>query len=305
MGKIAFIFSGQGAQYGGMGQDFYEQSAAAKAIFDKAEALRPSIQAQCFTGDSETLAVTENTQPCLFTTEMAMAAALEEAGVKADMVAGFSLGELSALCFANALDFDKMLSLVMQRAALMQEAAVAHPAKMAAVLKLENEAVEAICAEIDGAYPVNFNCPGQVTVSASEEAMPLLVAKVKEAGGRAMPLKVGGGFHSPFMDEAAEVFAAILKDTDFASLSIPAYANVSGAPYAADTTSDLSLQMNHAVRWEVTILRMIEAGCDTFIEVGPGETLTGMMKRIDKNVHAFSAENVEKMKAILEEVKPC
>ena len=305
MGKIAFIFSGQGAQYGGMGQDFYNASDASKAVFDKADGVRANTMNQCCGGDAETLAVTENTQPCLFTTEMAMAAALTEAGIKADCVAGFSLGELAALSFAGALEFDAMLALVVKRAALMQEAAEKHPAKMAAVLKLKNEEVEALCADIDGAYPVNFNCPGQVTVSASEEAMPLLMAKVKEAGGRTMPLKVGGGFHSPFMDEAAEAFAAVLKDTAFSSLSVPAYANVSGCAYSKDVREDLSLQMNHAVKWEAIVRQIIEDGCDTFIEVGPGETLTGMMKRIDKDVRVFSAENVEKLNKIVQEVKPC
>ena len=184
MGKIAFVCSGQGAQHTGMGKELSEQNPAAAEIFRKADAIRPGTSEQCFEGSDEILSVTKNTQPCLFAMEMAAAAALKDAGIQADMAAGFSLGELAALAFAGMADFETMFSLVCKRGELMQEAAERTPAAMAAVVKLTADQVKEICGGFSEVYPVNFNCPGQVTVSGLSAQMPALAAAVKAAGGQ-------------------------------------------------------------------------------------------------------------------------
>lgn len=303
MGKIAFVFAGQGAQHSGMGKDYYEQNTAAKAVFDEAEMLRPGTLAECFESDEAVLQETKNTQPDMFVCELATAKALLASGIQADVAAGFSLGELAALCFAGAGDFSDMFRLVIKRGALMQEAAEAQPTAMVAALKLSSEEVEKICEGFENVYPVNFNCPGQVSCSGLSEEIKAFSAAVKEAGGRAVPLKVKGGFHSPFMKDAAEAFDQELAQVSLKVLDIPVYANYSGMPYGDDIVATLSQQMAHPVRWEETVRHMIADGVDTFIEIGPGDTLSGMIKRIDANVRRYTTGSVEEMKKILEEVK--
>ncbi len=303
MGKIAFVFAGQGAQHSGMGKDYYSANAAAKAVFDRAEALRPGTLAQCFEGSDDVLQETKNTQPDMFVVELATAAALQANGISADMTAGFSLGELAALAYAGAADFADMFNLVCKRGALMQEAAEAQPTAMAAVLKLAAEDVEKICADFPNVYPVNFNCPGQVSCSGLAEEMKAFTASVKEAGGRAVPLKVKGGFHSPFMENAARAFNKELNTLQVQSLKMPVYANYNGEPYHTDVISTLSEQMAHPVRWEQTVRNMIAAGADTFIEIGPGDTLVGMIKRIDPTVRRYTTGSIEELQKIIEEVK--
>ncbi|MGN0969099.1 MAG: ACP S-malonyltransferase, partial [Oscillospiraceae bacterium] len=198
MGKIAFVFAGQGAQFAGMGRDLYERSAAARQVFDRVDAIRPDTSAQCFEGTDAELKETKNTQPCMFAVEMAAAAALTDAGIRADMTAGFSLGELAALTYSGAADLETGFKLVWRRGEWMQKASEQEPTAMAAVLKLTNEQVEELCSQFKQVYPVNYNCPGQVSVSGAEAEMPAFSAAVKAAGGRAVPLKVRGAFHSPF-----------------------------------------------------------------------------------------------------------
>lgn len=305
MGKVSFVFPGQGAQYPGMGKSLCEVSPAAAAVFAMADAIRPGTSAQCFEGSEAELQDTKITQPCLWAVEMSAAAALQEAGICADVCAGFSLGELSALSYASVVDISTCFKLVCQRGALMQAAAEAVDTSMAAVVKLGNETVEAICARFEEVYPVNYNCPGQVTVAGLRSSMADFSAVVKEAKGRALPLKVSGGFHSPFMAEAAEAFGETLADVEFQTPAIPLYSNLTGGLYGGDMKALLKKQISSPVRWETIIRNMIADGVDTFIEVGPGNVLQGLISKIDKNVRVFGVSDAESLANTIQEVKTC
>lgn len=305
MGKIAFVFPGQGAQYPGMGKELAEVSPAAAGVFRLVDAVRPGISEQCFCGSEELLRQTRVTQPCMFAVEQAAAAALAEAGIHGDFAAGFSLGELSALTYAKLVDLSTSFALVCRRGELMEEAARKVPTAMAAVVRLENEKVEELCGRFEGVYPVNYNCPGQVSVAGRREAMAEFSAAVKAAGGRAIPLKVSGGFHSPFMAEAAKEFGKLLGDIAFAQPVIPLYSNCTGLPYGENVKELLAKQICSPVRWEAIIRHMIANGADTFIEVGPGNTLCGLISKIDQNVRTFGVSDGESLEKCVAEVKVC
>lgn len=299
MGKLAFLFSGQGDQYPGMGRELAEKYPAAKAVFDRCDGLRPGTSQQCFSGTEEELKETKNTQPCLFTFELAAAAVLREKGIRPDMAAGFSLGEVAAATVSGTFDLETGFRLVCCRGELMQREAEKFDTAMAAVVKLSREQVEEVCQGFSQVYPVNFNCPGQITVSGLSEQMPAFSAAVKAAGGRALPLKVKGAFHSPFMEEAARDFGEVLAQTAFRERSIPLYSNCTAAPYSGEAAALLSAQISSPVQWEALIRRMIADGADTFVEIGPGRTLTNMMKKIDPAVRAYTTEEY------LTEVRGC
>lgn len=291
MDKIAFIFSGQGAQYSGMGKSLYTYSSAARRVFDMADGIRPGTTAQCFDGTPEELTVTENTQPCVFCVDLAAAAALREAGIHADMLAGFSLGEIAALAFSGAVSYEDGFKLVCRRAKHMQNASKEAPAAMAAVLKLSNGEVIALTKEFENVYAVNFNSPGQVVVSGEPGALEAFKQRVRDAGGKAMPLKVSGGFHSPFMAPASDAFMNELDAFTITPPSIPLYSNVTAKPYEDDYRYLLAQQIKSPVRWQRTVENMIAGGAGTFIEVGPGKVLSGLISRISDKVRAFNVED--------------
>lgn len=298
MGKVAFVFPGQGSQYSGMGKELCEVSPAAAEIFRKADACRPGTAEQCFSGSEEALKETKTTQPCMYAVELAAAAALMEAGIQPDAVAGFSLGEVVALCAAGVVDFETGMKLVSRRGKVMQAAAEKTPTGMAAVLKLEPETVEAVCAQFKQVYPVNYNCPGQIAVAGLSEEMPEFQKAVKAAGGRAVPLRVSGGFHSPFMAEAAEQFDAALQEAELHEPKLPLYSNYTGKPYEGDARELLQKQICNPVRWENIVRNLIAEGVDTFYEVGPGSTLSGLIAKIDSSVRCFSVSDAQSLKEV-------
>lgn len=286
MGRVAFVFSGQGDQHPGMGRDLYNQYPAAAEMFRLCDAVRPGTSKQCFEGTAEELKETKNTQPCLFAVELAAVKVLLENGIIPDAVAGFSLGEVVAATVAGCFDEETGFRLVCKRGELMQDAAEKYDTAMAAVVKLSAEQVNAICGRYSDIYPVNFNCPGNITVSGLAEQMAAFSADVKAAGGRALPLKVKGAFHSPFMQEASLAFAEELTNADIRKNTIPLYSNETAEPYEENAAELLSKQIASPVQWEKIIRNMIGFGIDTFVEIGPGKTLTNMIKKIDASVKA-------------------
>lgn len=297
MGKIAFVFSGQGAQYPGMGQSLVQCGPAAQAVFDLADSLRPGTSAQCFSGTAEELSITKNTQPCLYCVDLAAAKALEERGVRPDYAAGFSLGEAAAVTFAGILSEQAGFDFVCRRAAAMDEAARRNPGSMAAVLKLPNETVEALCKEFTQVWPVNYNCPGQLVVAGEKEQLAAFQQKVKEAGGRAAPLAVSGGFHSPFMEDAARELDGFLAGAEFRPGRLPVYANFTARPYGDDPRSLLVAQVKSPVRWQETVEALAGEGVDTFFECGPGKTLCGLIKKTLKTARVFQVQDQETLEA--------
>lgn len=302
MGGVSFLFSGQGDQFPGMGQNLYETYPAAREAFDLCESLRPGTLEQCFRGTAEELKETRNTQPCLFAMELAAAAVLEEKGIVPEAAAGFSLGEVTAAAFTGIVDRETGFRLVCKRGALMQEAAEQFDTSMAAVVKLTPETVQELCSRYSQVYPVNFNCPGQITVSGLAEQMTSFAADVKAAGGRAIPLKVGGAFHSPFMAQAAQAFADELANAAMSKGRMPLYSNVTARPYEEDPRTLLAKQIASPVLWERIIRNMADAGMDTFIEIGPGKTLTNMVKKILPQAKTYC---VAEMETLLKEVAGC
>ena len=234
MGKIAFVFSGQGAQYSGMGKALCSSSAAAKAVYDMADGVREGTSKMCFEGSAEDLNRTVNTQPCVFTADLAAARALEEKGIKPDCVAGFSLGEIAALAFSGILTDGEAFKLVCKRGELMDKAATENPGAMAAVMKITPGQVEEICKGFDKTYPVNYNSPAQTVVATTSENAEAFCEAVKAAGGRSKLLAVSGAFHSPFMAQAADGLAEYMKDIDFKKPQLEIYSDVTALPYEGD-----------------------------------------------------------------------
>ncbi|NQX76343.1 ACP S-malonyltransferase [Gilvibacter sp.] len=283
----AFLFPGQGAQFTGMGQDLYEASAEAKALFESAnEQLGFSITDIMFTGDAEALKQTKVTQPAIFLHSVILAKVMGN-DFAPDMVAGHSLGELSALTASGALNFSDGLNLVSKRALAMQAACEIQPSTMAAVLGLEDAVVENVCEQTPGiVVAANYNCPGQLVISGEVPAVEAACESLKEAGARrALMLPVGGAFHSPLMEPAREELAKAIENTNFKSPICPIYQNVTAAAVTDPEAikSNLIKQLTASVRWTQSMQQMIADGAETFIEVGPGNVLQGLIKKIDRS----------------------
>ncbi|KRP29308.1 ACP S-malonyltransferase [Polaribacter sp.] len=289
----AYIFPGQGAQFTGMGLDLYEKSTIAKDYFEKANSILGfSITDIMFTGTAEQLKETKVTQPAIFLHSVILANVLRDSFLP-EMVAGHSLGEISALVANGVLTFEDGLTLVSKRALAMQKACETTPSTMAAVLGLEDAVVEEICNTIDGVVvAANYNCPGQLVISGETSAVEKACEALKENGAkRALLLPVGGAFHSPMMEPAREELAAAIKATHFSNPSCPVYQNVTANAVTnpAEIKKNLMIQLTAPVKWTQSVQQMIADGASEFIEVGPGNVLQGLVKKIDRNAVTSSA----------------
>jgi len=297
MSKIAFVFAGQGAQAVGMGKDLYEQFDSVKELFD----MSPEIRDLCFNGPKEQLDITINTQPAVFLTDMACVAALTGKGIAADGVAGFSLGEIPAACYAGLMSPSQAFAFVQHRANAMHECTQKRKGNMFAILKLPAEKVEEICNSLDEAYPVNYNSPGQTVVACAESTVSALEQAIADSVGKLMKLAVSGAFHSPFMDDASASAASYLENEKLGAMRIPLYSNLTAQPYDAVKES-LAEQINHPVLWQKTIENMVDDGFDTFVEVGPGKTLTGLIKKINPEVRVFNVSDISTLEKTVKEL---
>lgn len=306
MSKIAFLYPGQGAQKVGMGQDFYEQSGYAKAIYDEASSMLGfDLCSLCFE-ENECLNRTDYTQAALVTTCIAMTKELMSHGVVPDMTAGLSLGEYCAIWAAKGMNFSDAIKTIWERGRLMHSAVPDGSGGMAAVLGLTAKQVEVVVAPLTQVSVANYNCPGQIVITGKKTAIEEVIPVLKEAGvKRVLPLQVSGPFHSPYLSEAGEKLGDTLAQVAWMPLQIPYVTNVN-----AEVINDITLskdllvkQVSSSVMWEQSIRKMIAEGIDTFIEIGPGKTLSGFMRKIDRNVKMFHIGTMEEMKKVIKQIE--
>ena len=306
MSKIAFIFPGQGAQACGMGQDFYEHTETGKRIFDKATELMGFSMPQLCFEENDRLDITEYTQAAMVTASIAMMRVLEENGIKPDVAAGLSLGEYCALAAAGVMSDKDAIRTVRQRGILMQEAVPVGEGAMAAILALDAAAIEEVTGAMEGVWIANYNCPGQIVISGEKAAVEEACEKLKAAGAkRAVMLNVSGPFHSGMLADAGEKLGEFLSQVELHEPQIPYVANVT-AQYvksAAEVKELLTRQVSSSVRWQQSVEAMIADGVDTFIEIGPGKTLAGFMRKISRDVKTLNVEKLEDIGKVAEALK--
>ena len=305
MSKIAFMFPGQGAQKAGMGKDFYEQSETARKVIDKAtELLDIDMKALCFE-ENDKLDQTEYTQAALVTVCMAMEHVLREHGLKADVTAGLSLGEYCAIASAGGMSTEDAITTVRKRGILMQNAVPGGKGTMAAVLGMKGEDIEKVIDPIDGVTIANYNCPGQIVITGWKESVEKASEELKAAGAkRVMPLNVSGPFHSPMLEEAGRELGQVLAGVQLSELEIPYVTNVT-AEYVTDiseTKALLATQVASSVRWQQSVENMIADGVDTFVEIGPGRTLAGFMRKISRDVKVYNVGTWEDVDKVVSEL---
>ena len=306
MSKIAFIFPGQGAQKAGMGKDFYETFNTAKEIFDQAcQWLSLDMKELCFT-ENDRLDLTEYTQAALVTTCLAMEKVVEEKGLYPDVTAGLSLGEYCAIEVAGGMSVQDAVTTVRKRGILMEQAVPAGQGMMAAVLGMDADKIEAVTDAIDGVSIANYNCPGQIVITGAKNAVEEASVKLKENGARrVLPLNVSGPFHSAMLEDAGKELAQVLENVSLSPLKIPYVTNVT-AQYVEnsdETKALLAKQISSSVKWQQSVETMIKEGVDTFVEIGPGKTLAGFMKKIDRTVKVYNIQTVEDVDKVISEIK--
>jgi [acyl-carrier-protein] S-malonyltransferase len=300
-GRIAFCFPGQGSFEAGMGRDFAEAVPAAKAVFERGSvACGLDLERLCFHGAPEELLDTAVQQPALVATSLAVLAALRERGVEPDFVVGHSVGEFAALAAAEAMSVEEAIALVRERGIAMAEAAARHPGSMAAILGLEDEVVEMLCRKILGVWPANYNCPGQIVVSGENPAVDECIERAQEQGARrAVKLKVSGAFHSPLVARAADRLRPAIEKVRFQEPVAPFMSTVTARVESAQRIGPLLVdQLTAPVRFTQSATELMREGVRTFVEVGPGNVLSGLVKRIDRSVKAISINNLDALDRI-------
>ncbi len=305
MSKTAFLFPGQGAQYVGMGKDFYEKYPVAREVFEMASKVSGlDVPTLCFE-ENEKINITEYTQIAMLTVEIAILKVIEQTGIHGDVTAGLSLGEYGAIAAAGVIDVPDVLHLIRKRGIYMQEA-VPEGGAMTAVLGLDTDAIERICEETPGIVSIaNYNCPGQTVITGEAEAVAKAAERLTQAGAkRCVPLKVSGPFHSVLLTEAGKKLGEELAGVELHDMKIPYLSNVT-ADYVTDVLEVkplLEKQVASSVRWQQSVERMIKDGTDTFIEIGPGKTLSGFMRKINRDVKVLNVETVEDLERVKEEI---